>query len=96
MVTPEWAKRKFTVEGEEGVQRMDGLPAPPQPYQEDHDIPTAGRPLHRGNVARRLDEVSPLTWQPPCSTQHDKIDSCYVPMLLVNRLLLRCLLCMAA
>ena len=57
MVTPEWAKRKFAVADEEGTQRGDSMPAPPPPYREDADIPTAGRPLHRGNVARRLDEV---------------------------------------
>ncbi|KAK9908792.1 hypothetical protein WJX75_003000 [Coccomyxa subellipsoidea] len=57
MVTPEWAKRKFAVADEEGTQRGDSMPAPPPPYREDADIPTAGRPLHRGNVARRLDEA---------------------------------------
>jgi hypothetical protein len=66
MVTPEWAKRKWPHNG--GGQQTDGVQGPavaPFTVQEE-DVPTAGRPLYRGNVARRLniDEARITHWLP--------------------------------
>lgn len=65
MVTPDWAKRKWSKEEKQQQQQqqedgqVQGSAAAQYAPQQD-DIPTAGRPLSRGNVARRLniDDVS--------------------------------------
>lgn len=47
MVTPEWAKRKWpSADGPGTAPQLGGPPT--------DGLPTAGRPLNRGPVARRL------------------------------------------